>query len=191
MPWRPARSRSTATRRCWTSCSTCSKRRPAASRSSRPSGAAAGTSSSQLRPAGLEDWPTVSLPEAVGIAAWCFLVALAGGVVGLVLGNLRLPIVLLVASSPATGGAANIAISGVAASAASIGHVRAGRINWRLFRWMAPPSVAGALVGGYAAGAISDALLLSVIAAVLLYSGVDLLRWERPPAAATDAADPG
>jgi len=131
----------------------------------------------------------VSLPEAVGIAVWCFLVALAGGVVGLVLGNLRLPVVLLVASSPATGGAANIAISGVAASAASIGHVRAGRINWRLFRWMAPPSVAGALAGGYAAGEISDALLLSVIAAVLLYSGVDLLRWERPAAAATASAD--
>jgi uncharacterized protein len=130
----------------------------------------------------------MSLPEAIGIAVWCFLVALAGGVVGLVLGNLRLPVVLLVASSPATGGAANIAISGVAASAASIGHVRAGRINWRLFRWMAPPSVAGALAGGYLAGEISDELLLGAIAAVLLYSGVDLLRWERPPAPAS--ADP-
>jgi uncharacterized protein len=124
----------------------------------------------------------MSVPEAVGVAVWCFLVALAGGVVGLVLGNIRLPVVLLVASSPATGGAANIAISGVAATAASVGHVRAGRINWRLFRWMAPPSVVGALAGGYLAGEISDELLLSVIAAVLLYSGADLLRWERPQA---------
>ncbi|MBN1528247.1 MAG: sulfite exporter TauE/SafE family protein [Thermoleophilaceae bacterium] len=130
----------------------------------------------------------MSVPEAVAIAVWCFLVALAGGVVGLVLGNLRLPVVLLVASSPATGGAANIAISGVAATAASVGHVRAGRINWRLFRWMAPPSVVGALAGGYLAGEISDELLLFVIAAVLLYSGADLLRWERPaaPAAGTE-----
>ena len=90
--------------------------------------------------------------EAIGVAVWCFLVALAGGVVGLVLGNLRLPVMLLLASSPASGGAANIAVSGVAASAASIGHVRAGRINWRLFAWMAPPSVVGALAGGYLAG---------------------------------------
>ena len=29
------------------------------------------------------------------LAAWCFLVALGGGLVGLVLGNIRLPAVLL------------------------------------------------------------------------------------------------
>jgi uncharacterized protein len=139
----------------------------------------------------MADSRPVSPPEAIGVAVWCFLVALAGGAVGLVLGNLRLPVVLLVASSPATGGAANIAISGVAASAASVGHIRAGRINWRLFRWMAPPSVVGALAGGYLAGEISETLLLSVIAAVLLYSGVDLLRWERPPAARVPAPERG
>ena len=101
--------------------------------------------------------------------------------VGLVLGNLRLPAVLLLASSAASGGGANIAISGVAAATASITHIRAGRINWRLFGWMAPPSVAGALVGGYLAGAVPERALLLAISAVLLYSGFDLLRW-RPPA---------
>ena len=50
--------------------------------------------------------------------------------------------------SPAAGAGANIGISGVAALAASTVHVRAGRINWRLFAWMAPPSMAGAVVGG-------------------------------------------
>jgi hypothetical protein len=34
---------------------------------------------------------------------WCFLTALAGGLVGLVLGNIRLPAVVLAASSPAAG----------------------------------------------------------------------------------------
>ena len=138
----------------------------------------------------LEHSSGVSPVEAIGVAVWCFLVALAGGVVGLVLGNLRLPVMLLLASSPASGGAANIAVSGVAASAASIGHVRAGRINWRLFAWMAPPSVLGALVGGYLAGEISESVLLLAIAAVLLYSGLDLLRWERPAPAAADASEP-
>ena len=96
---------------------------------------------------------------------------------GLVLGNLRLPVMLLFASSTASAGAANIAVSGVAASAASIGHVRAGRINWRLFAWMAPPSVVGALAGGYLSGEVSESVLLLAIAAVLIYSGLDLLRW--------------
>ena len=114
-------------------------------------------------------------------ALWCFLVALAGGLVGLVLGNMRLPAVLLLASSPAAAGAANIAVSGVAAATASVGHVRAGRINWRLVAWMAPPSVAGALAGGYLAGVVPRSALLLSIAAVLVYSGIDLLR-RRPVA---------
>ena len=82
------------------------------------------------------------------------MVAFAGGLVGLVLGNIRLPVVVLVSATPAAGAGANIAISGVAAATASIAHIRAGRVNWRLFAWMAPPSVAGALVGGVISGAL-------------------------------------
>ncbi|MBA3332218.1 MAG: sulfite exporter TauE/SafE family protein [Actinobacteria bacterium] len=107
--------------------------------------------------------------------------ALAGGVVGLVLGNIRLPLLLLLASSPASGGGANIAVSGVAAAAASAAHIRAGRINWSLFAWMAPPSMAGALAGGYLAGVIPQGALLLVIAAVLILSGLDLLRRRPSP----------
>jgi uncharacterized protein len=109
------------------------------------------------------------------LAAWCFLVALAGGLVGLVLGNIRLPAVLLLSSSPGAGTGANIGISAVAAAAASIAHIRAGRVNWRLFGWMAPPSIAGALLGGYLSGVIPGDALLLVIAAVLLYSAYELL----------------
>ena len=117
--------------------------------------------------------------ELAAFALWCFLVALAGGLVGLVLGNLRLPATLLVAGSAAAGGGANLIISAAAAGTAALAHGRAGRINWRLFGWMAPPSVAGAVLGGYLAGVIAEDLLLAVIAAVLLYSGIDLLRWAR------------
>jgi uncharacterized protein len=119
--------------------------------------------------------------ELIALCTWCFAVALAGGVVGLVLGNIRLPAVLLVASHPAAGAGANIGISGVAATAAAIVHVRAARINWRLFAWMAPPSMVGALVGGYLSGVLPDEILLVTIGVVLLYFGIDLLRdRERP-----------
>lgn len=121
-------------------------------------------------------------------AIWSFAVALAGGLVGLVLGNLRLPATIAVAASPAAGAGANLAISGVAALTASIAHIRAGRINWRLFAWMAPPSVAGAIVGGYASGRVPADVLLAGIAAVLVYSGFDLMRW-RPPAPPSDAGE--
>ncbi|MDQ4040398.1 MAG: sulfite exporter TauE/SafE family protein [Actinomycetota bacterium] len=128
--------------------------------------------------------------DLVLFAVWCFLVALAGGLVGLVLGNLRLPATVLVGSSPAAAAGANIGISAVAAATASIAHIRAGRINWRLFRWMAPPSVAGALVGGYVGGVLPGDALLAVIAGVLLYSGLDLLRWTPPDASAHPADGP-
>lgn len=112
----------------------------------------------------------------VAVLTWCFAVALAGGLVGLVLGNIRLPALLLVASNPAAGAGANIGVSGVAALAASIAHVRAGRINWWLFGWMAPPSVVGAVAGGYASGLLPGEALLAVIGITLLYFGIDLLR---------------
>jgi uncharacterized membrane protein YfcA len=128
--------------------------------------------------------------EYVAFVLWCFLVALGGGLVGLVLGNLRLPVVLLLASSPAAGAGTNIAISGIAAATAATGHIRAGRINWRLFGWMAPPSVVGALVGGYVSGLLPGDVLLGVIAAVLLYSSFDLWRWERPPPRADAGGEP-
>jgi uncharacterized protein len=123
------------------------------------------------------------------LAVWCFAVALAGGLVGLVLGNIRLPAVLLLASSPGSGTGANIGISAVAAATASIAHIRAGRVNWRLFRWMAPPSIVGALLGGYLSGVLPGDLLLFVIAAVLLYSAVELLR--KPVAKARPEGDDG
>ena len=143
-----------------------------------------------VRPENRQTADSVSALEITGFVIWCFLVALSGGLVGLVLGNLRLPAVLLLASSPVTAGGANIAISGVAAATASVAHVRAGRVNWRLFAWMAPPSILGALIGGYLAGEVGDTALLLGIAAVLLYSGIDLLRWEPPERPPENAPEP-
>lgn len=92
------------------------------------------------------------------------------------LGNIRLPVIVLAASSPAAGAGANIGISAVAALTAAVTHVRAGRIEWRLFAWMAPPSVAGAVVGGFLSGEVPGDLVLIVIGVTLLAFGVDLLR---------------
>jgi uncharacterized membrane protein YfcA len=125
-----------------------------------------------------------------GVGIWCFLVALVGGLLGLVLGNIRLPIFLLVGTNPAAAAGANIAVSGVAAGAASISHVRAGRIDWPLVAWMLPPSVVGAFVGGYAGGHLPANVLRIVIGSALIIFGLDLLRRRRdglpPPREAPD-----
>jgi uncharacterized protein len=132
--------------------------------------------------------------EALGLTLfciWCFAVALAGGAVGLVLGNIRLPVVVLAATSPAAAAGANIGISGIAAFAAAATHIRAGRINWRLLAWMAPPSMAGAVVGGLVSGALPETALLIVIGLTLLYFGVDLLRTTATPPVSARPAQPG
>jgi uncharacterized membrane protein YfcA len=124
--------------------------------------------------------PGVDALELIALAAWSFAVSAAGGLVGLVLGNLRLPLVLLLASSPAAGAGANVAISGVAATTSAAAHLRAGRIDWRLFAWMAPTSLAGAVVGGLISGALPSRVLLGVIAFVVLYGALEVARYRRP-----------
>jgi uncharacterized membrane protein YfcA len=112
----------------------------------------------------------------VAVGIWCFVTAVMGGLVGLVLGNIRLPVLVLAASSPAAGAGANIGVSAVAALAAAVAHIRAGRIDWRLFAWMAPPSMVGAVLGGLLSGEVPGDTLLVVIGATLLVFGADLLR---------------
>ena len=110
------------------------------------------------------------------VGVWCFTTALMGGLVGLVLGNIRLPVLVLVASSPAAGAGANIGVSAVSAFAAAFTHIRAGRMDWRLFAWMAPPSMVGAVIGGLLSGAVPSNALLIAIGVTLVVFAVDLLR---------------
>jgi uncharacterized membrane protein YfcA len=93
---------------------------------------------------------------------------------GLVLGTLRLPLLVWLAGSPLAAAGTNIAISAAAAGSGSIAHARAGRVDRRLVAWMAPPSVLGAVLGALFADDVSERLLQALIAAVLLWSGIDL-----------------
>jgi uncharacterized membrane protein YfcA len=111
--------------------------------------------------------------ELIAVAVWSFVVSFFGGLAGLVLGNLRLPLIVLVASS-------NVGISGAAAVTASVRHWRGGRINWRLFWWMAPTSLVGAIAGGLVSGVIPERILLGAIAVVILIGAVEVLRYEPP-----------
>jgi hypothetical protein len=93
---------------------------------------------------------------------------------GLVLGTLRLPFVILATGSPLAAAGTNIAISAAAAGAGGLKHARDARVDWRVVAWMAPPSVLGAVVGATLADDVSEALLYGLIAVVLVWSGIDL-----------------
>jgi uncharacterized membrane protein YfcA len=128
--------------------------------------------------------------EIAAVVAWAFVVSLVGGVVGLVLGNLRLPLILVFASSPAAGAGANVAISGAAALASAGRHIGADRVDWQLFWWMAPTSLVGAIGGGLISGEIPDQPLLIAIGLLILYGAWEVYRHdgdapERPAGART------
>lgn len=124
----------------------------------------------------------MSAAELIAVGAWAFVVSLFGGLVGLVLGNLRLPVVLAFATSPGAGAGANVAISGASAIASASRHIRGGRVSWPLFRWMAPASLVGAVAGGLISGLVPGDLLLVLIGLIVLYGAYELARYERPTA---------
>jgi len=93
---------------------------------------------------------------------------------GLVLGTLRLPLIVALTGSPLAAAGTNIAISAAAAGSGALRHAREGRVDWRVVAWMAPPSVAGAILGALVADDVSERLLYAAIAAVLVWSGIDL-----------------
>ena len=94
---------------------------------------------------------------------------------GLVLGTLRLPLIVLATGSPLSAAGTNIAVSAAAAGAGAVRHAREGRVEWRVVAWTAPPSVAGAVVGALISDDVSESLLYAVIAVVLGWSGLDLV----------------
>jgi hypothetical protein len=112
--------------------------------------------------------------ELVLAFAGAFVAGYLGSMLGLVLGTLRLPLIVLATGSPLTAAGTNIAISAAAAAAGGAKHAREGRVDWRVVAWTAPPSVAGAIAGALLADDVSEALLYGLIAAVLVWSGVDL-----------------
>ena len=100
---------------------------------------------------------------------------------GLVLGTLRLPLMVVATGNPLQAAGTNIAVSAAAAATGGLRHARERRVDWHVVRWTAPPSVAGAVVGALLADQVSENVLYALIAAVLLWSAVDLaLRPVRP-----------
>jgi uncharacterized protein len=82
---------------------------------------------------------------------------------------------LVLASSPSAAAGTNIAVSAAAAASGGLRHAREGRVDRRIVLWMAPPSIAGAVVGGLFGHRVPERALLGGVAAVLAWQGLDLL----------------
>ena len=94
-----------------------------------------------------------------------------GGLVGLILGALRMPALLrYVGETPARAVGTNLAVGVCVGAAGVIGHAPEG-VDWDLLGIGAAASVPGALLGARLTGRLSERQLLKAIGAVLLVAG--------------------
>ena len=114
-----------------------------------------------------------------------FGIGVVGSLAGLVLGNLRLPLLLLVLP-PSIAAGTNVTISGAGAGAGVLTHLRAGRFDRQAFLIMTPPSIVGAIIGGYLSGLVPGMLLVVLVAGIVLEQGIELTYRTRSTAVAAD-----
>ena len=95
---------------------------------------------------------------------------------GLALGTMRLPCLLLIGVSPSIAAGTNILVSSLSAFGGGYRHILARRVNWNLVLLMGIPSILGALVGGFASStSIPEGALILVAGAFVTWQAVELV----------------
>lgn len=110
------------------------------------------------------------------VALLSFGLAYLGASVGLVLGQLRLPVLVYWLGSPVVGAGTSLAISTIGALVGAVRHARAGRVSVRLILSIGVPSAAAAFVTARFAAALDPGLVKSAIGVALLVTSVFMLR---------------
>ena len=124
--------------------------------------------------------------NAVVLTVVSLAVGLLGGFVGLALGTMRLPAMLLMGMAAPTAGGTNILVSSISSIFGAIRHIREGRVNFRLVLIMGGPAFVGAFIGGFLGGRVSETILLFAAGLLVLWQGVELRARGRAVAASAD-----
>lgn len=127
------------------------------------------------------------------LTLFSFGVGIMGGFVGLALGTVRLPALLLLGISPPIAAGTNIAVSTASALVGAVRHYRGGRVDIRTVLVMGVPGMGGAFVGGFTSGRAPESLLILAVGILVLWQGMELVARARRhrairPRAEEDAA---
>ena len=117
----------------------------------------------------------VPLWQAALLSVISFVVGILGGFVGLALGTMRLPALLLLGFDAATAAGTNIAVSTATAASGSVRHVREGRVDKRVVLLVGVPSMVGAFVAGFASESVPEPVLLGAAGVLVFWQGVEFL----------------
>ncbi len=117
----------------------------------------------------------LALLEMLVLTAVSFGVGILGGFVGLALGTMRLPAMLLMGMPAPIAGGTNILVSSLASLGGALRHLREGRVDRRIVLVMGIPAFVGAFLGGFASDLVSERLLLGAAGALVFWQGVEFL----------------
>ena len=98
---------------------------------------------------------------------------------GLALGTMRLPAIILPGIDPQIAVGNNILVSALAALSGGYQHLREGRVDRSVVLWLGIPSITVALVGGLFSGLAPSGLLILIVGLLVMWQGVAFLSLSR------------
>ena len=119
-------------------------------------------------PSNLEIWLAVLL---LGLS---LLIGLLGGLIGLSLGTMRLPAMLMLAVPLPVAASANIFVSSAVGVTGSYRHFRDGRVKLRLVAIIGVPAFVAGFWGGYFSNQAPVNILIALAGGLILWQGVEL-----------------
>ncbi len=101
-------------------------------------------------------------------------VGVIGGAVGLALGTVRLPFLLLLGMPAPMAAGTNILVSTLSALTGSYRHFRERRVDFYVVAVQGIPAVIGAFIGGFAAGLVHEGLLIFLAGLLVVWQGAEM-----------------
>lgn len=111
------------------------------------------------------------------MAAISLVVGLSGGIVGIALGVIRLPMLTLFGVDPLIAAGTNLMISVMGSTIGTLEAFFDERVVPRVVLAMGGPAIIGAFIGGYFADKVPIWILLSVVALLMAWSALFLIAW--------------
>jgi hypothetical protein len=113
--------------------------------------------------------------QLTGLAVMSLIVGIVGGIVGIALGVVRLPIMTAIGIDPLIAASTNLFVSVLGSFAGSWPAILQNRIVFRVVIVIGIPAIAGSFIGGLYADLVSRTVLLTLVAVLLVWSSLMMI----------------
>jgi uncharacterized protein len=113
--------------------------------------------------------------QLIGLAIMSLIVGVVGGIVGIALGVVRLPVMTAVGVDPLIAASTNLFVSVLGSLAGSWPAILQNRIVYRVVLVIGIPAIGGSFVGGLYADLVSRTVLLTIVALLLVWSSTMMI----------------